>query len=178
MKWQIDSAHSSLTVGIKHMMISTVRGRFSGLAGEIDFDPAAPERSRVSLRIPADTIDTGEARRDAHLRSADFFDAAAHPEITFNGDGASSLGSGRYSVTGDLTIRGVTKPATVQVEVLGIVADPRAGQRAAFAATSTIDRREWGLVWNQPIANGVLVGETVKIELDLAAVPLREAVAA
>ncbi len=178
MKWQFDSAHSSLTVAIKHMMISTVRGRFGGITGELDFDPQTPEKASVSLTIPADTIDTGEARRDAHLKSADFFDAANHPDITFRSASVKKTGDERYAVTGDLTIRGVTKPATVDVELLGVVADPRAGQRAAFAAKTTIDRRDWGLVWNQPIANGVLVGDTVKVEFDLAAVPLTQATAA
>jgi len=178
MKWQFDSAHSSLTVAIKHMMISTVRGRFGGITGELDFDPQAPERSSVSLSIPADTIDTGEAGRDAHLKSADFFDAANHPRITFHSTSVKKTGADRYAVSGDLTIRGVTKPATVDVELLGVVADPRAGQRAAFAAKTAIDRRDWGLVWNQPLTNGVLVGETVKVEFDLAAVPQGQAAAA
>ncbi len=178
MKWQFDSTHSSLTVAIKHMMISTVRGRFGGVTGDLEFDPQAPERAQVSLSIPADTIDTGEARRDAHLKSPDFFDAANHPQITFRSTSVKRTGDDRYAVTGDLAIRGVTKPATVEVELLGVVADPRAGQRAAFAAKTTIDRRDWGLVWNQPIANGVLVGDTVKVEFDLAAVPQQQAAAA
>jgi len=178
MKWQFDSTHSSLTVGIKHMMVSTVRGRFGGITGDLDFDPQSPEGASVDLSIPADTIDTGEARRDAHLKSPDFFDAASHPNITFRSTAVKKTGDDRYAVTGDLTIRGVTKPATVDVELLGVVADPRAGQRAAFAAKTTIDRRDWGLVWNQPIANGVLVGDTVKVEFDLAAVPQQAAAAA
>jgi polyisoprenoid-binding protein YceI len=178
MTWQLDTAHSGATVAVKHMMISTVRGHFSGITGELELDRNAPERSSVRVSIPAETVDTGDAKRDAHLKSPDFFDAANHPFITFRSTAVQAIGGERYRVTGDLAIRGVTKPATVEVELLGIVPDPRAGERAGFSARATIDRRDWGLTWNMPIPSGVLVGESVAVEFDLAAVPQTVAAAA
>jgi polyisoprenoid-binding protein YceI len=181
MQWQIDTSHSSVSATAKHMMLTTVRGAFSGTSGVIDFDPATPEAGGIELRIPAASVNTGDERRDGHLRSADFLDAATYPEIVFKSTKITPRGKDEFVVDGDLTIRGTTKPVAVNVELLGIAADPRAGQRAMFDATFSFDRTQWGLVWNMPIPSGVLVGEKIKIEASVAATPqvkAAEAVAA
>jgi polyisoprenoid-binding protein YceI len=116
-------------------------------------------------------VNTGDERRDAHLRSADFLDADNHPEIVFKSTKVTSRGKNTFVVDGDLTIRGTTKPVSVNVELVGIAADPRAGQRAAFDARFSFDRTEWGLTWNMPVPSGVLVSEKISIEANLAATP-------
>lgn len=174
MQWQIDPKHSSLTFGVRHMMVTTVRGRFTGFQGLIDFDPQQPDRSSVAVTVDAATVDSGEASRDGHLRSADFFDAATYPEIAFRSTKVRGRGGNELEITGDLTIRGITKPVTLEAEIEGVWDDPKMGRRTGFAAKATIDRREWGLVWNQPIANGgLLVGEKVKLELGISAVAVQ-----
>ena len=171
MKWQIDPSHTSIGAKVKHMMVSTVRGRFAGATGTIEFDPAAPEKGSVELRIPAASIDTGDEKRDGHLRSADFLDAQNYPDIVFKSTTVKRSGPDAFVVDGDLTIRGITKPATVNVELAGIAEDPRAGQRAAFDATATFDRTQWGLTWNMPVPSGVLVSEKIVLEANVAATP-------
>jgi polyisoprenoid-binding protein YceI len=173
MKWQIDPAHTSASVSARHMMLSTVRASLSGTSGELDFDPARPEAARIRLAIPAASVNTGDEKRDGHLRSPDFLDVDRFPYITFESDGVRRDGDG-YVVTGDLTIRGTTLPAEVRVVVNGVV-DGMKGKVAGFSGTATIDRTKWGLVWNMPIPGGVLVSEKLKLEFDLQAV---EAVAA
>lgn len=169
MKWQIDPVHSSLTFGVRHMMVTNVKGSVGGLSGTLDFEPERPHEGSIEVAADARTISTGEAKRDGHLRSGDFFDADAYPEIRFRSTGIMRAGDD-LKVDGELTIRGVTKPISATAMVDGVLDDPRGGKRAGFSATATIDRREWGLVWNQPIPSGVLVGDKVKIELELAAV--------
>lgn len=179
MQWQIDSSHSSVTAAVKHMMLTTVRGAFSGASGVIDFDPARPEAGAIELRIPAASVNTGDEKRDGHLRSADFLDAKNHPEIVFKSRKITPKGhADEFVVDGDLTIRGTTKPVSVNVELLGIAADPRAGQRAGFDATFSFDRTRWGLTWNMPIPSGVLVSEKIAIEANIAATLRAEAIAA
>jgi polyisoprenoid-binding protein YceI len=178
MQWQIDTSHSSVTAAVKHMMLTTVRGAFSGASGVIDFDPATPEAGAIELRIPAASVHTGDEKRDGHLRSADFLDAQTHPEIVFKSTKVTRKGKDEFVVDGDLTIRGTTKPVAVNVELLGIAADPRAGQRAGFEAKFSFDRTQWGLVWNMPVPSGVLVGEKITIEAHIAATPKAEAIAA
>ena len=174
MQWQIDSAHSNVTAAVKHMMLTTVRGTFAGTSGVIDFDPARPEAASIELRIPATSVNTGDPKRDAHLRSADFLDADTYPEIVFKSARVTSKGRDTFVVDGDLTIRGTTKPVSVKVGLLGVAPDPRAGQRAGFDATFTFDRTQWGLTWNMPIPSGVLVGEKIKLEFDISAVKRAE----
>ncbi len=177
MQWQIDTSHSSVTAAVKHMMLTTVRGAFSGATGVIDFDPAKPETGAIELRIPANSVNTGDAKRDGHLRSADFLDAETYPEIVFKSTKVTPKQRNEYVVDGDLTIRGTTKPVVVNVELVGITADPRAGQRAGFDATVSFDRTQWGLTWNMPIPSGVLVSEKITIEANIAATPKAVAVA-
>lgn len=176
MKWQIDPAHTNVTVAVKHMAISTVRGRFtSGAEGSIEYDPQAPEIARVELRIKAASIDTGDAKRDGHLRSPDFLDAEKYPEIVFKSTKLTPKGKAEFVVDGDLTIRGTTKPVSVKVDLLGIAVDPKAGQRAGFDAKFSFDRTQWGLTWNMPIPSGVLVSEKITVEANIAATPKVEA---
>ncbi len=168
--WYIDPSHSAITFGVKHMMVSTVRGKFGKVSGRLEFDPKSPTATRISAALDAGTIDTNDARRDAHLKSADFFDAAQHPEITFQSTKVEPKGESGFTVYGDLSIRGTTKPVTFDAELEGIAFDPQGGQHLGAVGTLVIDRKDWGLVWNQPIADGVLVGDKVKIELGLEAV--------
>jgi polyisoprenoid-binding protein YceI len=167
MKWQIDPAHTSVEAAAKHMMFTTVRVRFPGATGEIELDPESPGTANVrDLSIPVASLDSGDERRDGHLRSADFFDAQAHPDLTFRSTKVEG-DDGRFRVTGDLTIRGTTKPVTLDVALHGIVPDPmRSGRQRAFIdATAVIDRREWGLVWNMPVPQGVLVSNDIRLEI-------------
>jgi polyisoprenoid-binding protein YceI len=169
MKWQIDPAHTSVEAAAKHMMFTTVRVRFPGATGEIELDPKEPQAAKiVDLKIPVASLDSGDARRDGHLRSADFFDAQTYPELGFRSTGVRRVGEGgQYKVTGDLTIRGETKPVTLDVVVHDIGPDPmRPGQQRAFIdAKTSIDRREWGLVWNMAVPQGVLVSHDIRLEI-------------
>jgi len=175
--WDIDPSHSDVQFTVRHMVVTKTRGRFTRWAGTIDLDEADPTRSSVSVRIEADSIDTGHADRDAHLRSADFLDVASHPTLEFRSTGIERLGDERHRIHGELTIRGVTRPVTLDAELGGIKADPWGSQRAGFSARTKIDRRDFGLTWNQALeAGGLLVGEKVDIELEVEAVrPLQKA---
>ena len=168
MKWQIDPSHTSASVSARHMMLSTVRASLSGTTGELDFDPARPEAAKIRLAIPAASVNTGDEKRDGHLRSPDFLDVGRFPEITFESTSVRKNGES-YVVSGDLTIRGTTLPADVNVAINGVV-DGMKGKHAGFSGTATIDRTKWGLVWNMPIPGGVLVSEKLKLEFDLQAV--------
>jgi polyisoprenoid-binding protein YceI len=179
MKWQIDPTHSSLTFGVRHMMVSTVRGSVGGLRGSLELDPERPETGSIDVAADPATVTTGEPRRDGHLRSVDFFDAETYPQIRFTSTRVTRKRDGTLEVDGELEIRGVTRPVTALAEIEGLWDDPKGGKRVGLSASLTLDRRDWGLVWNQPIANGgLLVGEKVKIDLGLAAVAAAEAQAA
>jgi len=173
--WTLDPAHSQIEFAVKHMMVTTVRGQFRQFTTEVDFDEEHPERSSVVAHIDVSSIDTGMAARDAHLRSADFFEAETFPELTFR--------STRIEAR-DLTIRGETRPVTLDAEIGGVVANMQGGRRAAFNATTRISRKDWGLTWNVALeSGGFLVGDEIKITLDMAvlqaeAAPERTAVAA
>ncbi len=179
MKWDIDSAHSGVHFAVKHMMVSTVRGRFGAVRGWIELDPVAPEGARAEITIDAGSVDTGVPTRDQHLRSADFFDAERHPEITFRTRRVHRLGGERFRVDGELTIRGATRPIALDTELVGVYESGRMGTRLGISATGSLDRKEFGLNWNQALeAGGVLVSDTVKLELEVEAVRATEAVAA
>jgi polyisoprenoid-binding protein YceI len=174
MQWTIDPVHTSVGFAVKHMMVSTVRGRFGAVRGSIDLDPAAPERSGAEIAIDAASVDTGMPTRDDHLRSADFFDAARFPEIEFRATRVHPLGGTRFRVDGDLTIRGTTHPIALEAELSGTW-----GDRVGISARGAIDRKDFGLLWNRAIeAGGVMVGDTVTLELEFEAVRRPETVAA
>lgn len=153
------------------MVISKVRGAFERFEGVIDFDEQDPSASRVSVRIDAGSIDTREPKRDEHLRSADFFDAVDHPDITFESKRVEKLKGDRYRVIGDLTIRGTTAEVELDAEYLGAGKDPWGNQRVAFSAHTSLSRKQFGLTWNQVLeTGGVLVGDQIEIALDVQAV--------
>ena len=174
--WDIDLAHSSLRFSVKHLNISTVHGRFDRWNASVELDDAGVERSHVSARIESASINTDEAQRDAHLRSPDFFDTGKYPVITFRSTRIEKTLGGAFQMAGDLSIAGVTRTVALDVELLGQAKDPYGNDRAAFAATTTIDRRDFGLVWSQVLeTGGLLVGEKVKIEISVEAVRRTEA---
>jgi polyisoprenoid-binding protein YceI len=172
--WQIDANHSSVEFAVKHMMFTTVRGRFKDVKGTITADEQHPDASVVEVEIAAASIDTGSADRDAHLRSADFLDVENHPAITFRSkrvEGAAKKEGDKFRVTGDLTIRGTTMEVTLDCTYEGTGKDPWGGIRSGVRVTTTIDRRDWGLKWNQALeTGGILVANEVRIEIDVQAV--------
>lgn len=168
-QWRVDPAHTNVEFAVKHMMISTVRGRFAEVDGTVRLDTSNLVASRVEVSIKAASIDTRVADRDAHLRSADFLDVEKYPEITFRSTHLERTGSNHSSVAGDLTIHGVTRPVMLEVTEEGQGKDPWGGERAGYSATTTIDRRDYGLLWNQALeqSGGWLVGHDVKITMDV-----------
>ena len=171
MAWNIDAVHSQATFSVKHMMISTVRGQFDVLSGKLEIDEAHPENSWVEAEVDVASINTRDPKRDGHLRSADFFDAAQFPKITFKSTKVEPVGKDEYRVIGDLTVHGVTKQETFHAEYSGQLKDLYGLQRAAFSVKGTINRKDFGLNWNVALeSGGVLVGDKVNVEIDLAAV--------
>lgn len=170
-RWQIDSSHSGIQFTVRHMVIAKVRGQFTRWTGSLETPGRDFARASLNVVIDASSIDTGVADRDAHLRSADFFDVERYPEITFSSTGITQGAADRLRVTGTLTIKGVTRDAVLDVEVLGQAKDPWGNERAAFSATAAIDRREFGLTWNQVLeTGGVVVGERIDIAIEIEAV--------
>lgn len=168
--WAIDPAHSSVEAIARHLMVAKVRGRFGSYEGEIVVGDT-PEDSSVEVTIDAASIDTGETKRDEHLRSPDFLDVENHPTLTFRSTDVHRTGERTLEVAGDLTIRGATRPVTLDVEYLGVTRDPWGNTRAAFSATTEIDREEFGITWNQALeTGGVMVGRKLKVELEVSAV--------
>jgi polyisoprenoid-binding protein YceI len=175
-RWNIDPTHSGVHFTVRHMVISKVRGAFAHWQGVVDFDEQNPAASKVSVRIEAASIDTHEPKRDAHLRSADFFDVEQHPALTFESTKVEQLADQQYRVTGNLTIRGVTRSVVLETEYLGGGKDPWGNQRIGFAARTSINRKDFGLTWNQALeAGGVLVGDKIEIALDVQAVKAQAA---
>jgi len=172
--WQIDPAHTTIEFAVKHMMFTTVRGRFKQFSGTIEADEEHPDRSSVQVEIDAASIDTGVADRDTHLKSADFLEVEKHAKITFRSkrvEGAAAKEGDRFRVTGDLTIRGTTMEVTLDATYEGRGKDPWGKERAGARATAELDRRQWGLMWNQALeTGGILVGNNVKIEAEVQAV--------
>jgi polyisoprenoid-binding protein YceI len=186
-QWNIDASHSNLQFSVRHLVITKVRGAFRSYRGTLELDENdGLGLAKVDVSIDATSIDTAEPKRDEHLRSSDFLDVAAHPTLRFQSRSIAREGA-QYRVTGDLTIRGVTRSVVLDAEFQGRGKDPWGGQRAAFSARTSIDRQDFGLTWNQALeAGGVLVGTTIEIEIEVQAVkvtqperaPAREAAAA
>lgn len=166
---QIDKAHSEATFQVRHLL-TKVRGRFADFAGTIAFDEQSPASSSVSLTIQAASIDTNEPQRDQHLRSADFFEVEMYPTLTFTSTSITPKGGNEYSVVGDLTIHGVTKPVTLAVTYAGAAKDPWGNTKYGFEAETTINRKDFGLMWNAALeTGGFLVGDDVKIAVSVQA---------
>jgi len=168
--WQLDGAHTQVGFEVKHMMFAKVRGRFTDVQGTLAIGPEADDaESRASVVIGAASIDTGQAQRDEHLRSPDFFDAERFPELTFESRSVVRDGEA-LTIVGDLTIRDVTREVELSVEETGRGIDPWGNERVGFSATAVIDRRDFGLTWNQALeAGGVLVGNEVRITIEVQA---------
>jgi polyisoprenoid-binding protein YceI len=168
--WKIDPSHSTMGFTVRHLMVSKVRGSFTRYSGSIQVGPT-PEDSSVELTIDAASIETRDPERDAHLRSGDFLDAENYPNLHFRSTSVVQTGPSTGTVTGDLTIRGATRPVELDVEFLGLVTDPWGGRRIGVVASGEIDREEFGLTWNMALeAGGVLVGKRIQLEIDAEAV--------
>lgn len=172
--WNIDPTHTTVEFSAKHMMITTVKGRLKDVTGSIVVDEQNPDRSSVEVSFDAGSIDTGVAQRDGHLVSGDFLDVANHPRITFKSkriEGARANAGEEFTVIGDLTIRGTTREVKLTATYEGRGRDPWGGERVSFSADGKIDRREFGLVWNQALeTGGILVGNDIKIHIEAQAV--------
>jgi polyisoprenoid-binding protein YceI len=168
--WDIDTSHANAAFRVRHLMVSHVRGHLGPVSGTVLLDEADPARSRVEVSVDARGLDTRDAKRDEHLRSADFFDVQNHPTVSFRSTRVEAPRglSGELRVTGDLTIRGVTRPVTLQVEPLEpAIQDPWGNARRGVSARARLNRKDWGLKWNLAIeAGGVAVGDEVTIEID------------
>ena len=168
MSWQIDSAHSEINFWVRHLMISKVRGQFEKFSGEINFDADNPANTTVAITIEASSINTREAQRDGHLKSPDFLDAENFPTLTFTSKRVELDSNYRGRLIGDLTIRGVTNEVTLVVEYAGQAKSPWGTTSAGFSASTKINRKDWGLTWNQALeTGGVLVGDEINIDIEI-----------
>ena len=179
MSWQIDPAHSQIQFSIRHMMISNVRGRFENFTGAIEFEEKDPTRSLVDVQIETASINTRETQRDGHLRSPDFLNAEKYPYLSFKSKRVEKIDDSHGRVIGDLTIRDVTKEVALDVEYAGQAKSPWGTVSAGFSATAKINRKDWGLTYNQVLeTGGVMVGDVINITIDLEIVKQAEAVSA
>jgi len=169
--YTIDVAHSRIGFSARHAMITKVRGAFNDFEGHARLDAADPSKSTASVTIKVESIDTRNEQRDAHLRSNDFLDLANHPEITFVSTSVEPLGDDKYRVTGDLTIRGVTKRVSIDFEFTGSALDPFGNARVGFEGATVINRKDWGVNFNAALeAGGVLVSENITLEFEISAI--------
>ncbi|NVO21455.1 MAG: YceI family protein [Bacteroidetes bacterium] len=166
--WVIDPAHTEVAFKVKHLMITNVKGIFSDFTAAVSTSGDDFSTADINFSLKPASISTGNADRDAHLRSADFFDVENYPELKFTGSSLKPKSDDEYVLTGDLTIKGISKPVNLDVEFGGIVADPWGNEKAGFSINGKINRKDWGLNWNAALeAGGVLVGEEVKISADI-----------
>ena len=168
--WKLDSAHTQVNFSAKHMMVTTVRGTFADVQGTIELDETDPTRSRGEFRVATASVDTKFGARDAHLRSADFFDAETYPDIHFVSTSIRQTDDDEFEVTGDLTIKDVTRPLTFEVELDGIVPGMSGARHAGLSAKAKLLRDDWGLGWNVALEQGGwLVGKEIKLDITIAA---------
>lgn len=166
-RWTLDPTHTDIAFATKHLMVTTVKGRFTTVAAELEIDEQHPERSSVVATIDAASLDSGNAERDAHLRSGDFLDVERFPALTFRSTHIRTSGDDGIEIHGDLTIRDVTQPVTLTGSFGGPVASPWGGHKAGFTLAGEIDREAFGLTWNVALeAGGVLVGKKIKLSID------------
>ena len=169
-RWSIDPAHSLIQVTARHMGLASITGRFGEFSGTIEIGEPV-ERSVVQAQLKAASIETGSSMRDEHLRSPDFLDVESHPLIVYAGNGVAAQGGDRWTVSGELTLRGTTRPVPLDLTYLGTGPDPWGGQRAAFQATAELHRHDFAIDWNQSLVTGVaMVGSTLRVTLDIEAV--------
>jgi len=174
--WVLDPSHTLIEFSVKHMMFATVKGRFAAFTGSFVGDLADLSTGTLSVEIASDSVDTREEKRDGHLRSADFFDVENHPTVAFTSNSITRQNDESYVVKGDLTIRGITQPATLNLIYEGSGKDPWGNEKAGFSLTGGVNRKDFGLVWNAALeAGGVLVGDQVKMEIHAQAMKLAEA---
>ena len=174
-KWAVDGTHSAVEFSVKHMMISNVRGNFQKFEAEIVADASDLTSAEIQFSIDVASIDTRDAQRNGHLLSADFFDVEKYPQISFKSTKITSKGAGEYALGGDLSIHGVTQPVTFDVSFEGEGKDPWGNHRAGFSAKAVINRKDYGLSWNTLLeTGGVLIGEQVKVSLQLEAIKQAE----
>jgi polyisoprenoid-binding protein YceI len=168
MSWQLDPAHSQISFSVRHMMISNVRGRFENFTADVQADEEHPERSSIDVQIETASINTREQKRDDHLRSPDFFDAAQFPHLHFKSTRLEKVDDAHGRMYGDLTIRDVTRPVVLDVEYSGQSKSPWGTTSAGFTATAKISRKDWNLTWNVALeTGGWLVGDEIKIEIEV-----------
>lgn len=166
--WQVDPVHSEVGFSVRHLMVANVRGRFHNVSADLRLEESDLTKSSIEVEIDTNSIDTRAEQRDQHLRSADFFDVENHPNILFTSESIERVSDDRYRVTGDLTIRGTTRRVVLDAEVRGPKQDPWGGERLGVTASTKIDRRDFGLTWNQALETGGLtVGHDVKINIEL-----------
>jgi polyisoprenoid-binding protein YceI len=167
--WNIDTSHADVQFSAKHMMVTTVRGKFGGVTGTLTLDEENPANSGGTITVDASTVNSNFEARDNHLKSPDFFDVATYPSITFTATKVEPAGASDYRITGDLTIRDVTRSVTLDVEYLGTYQGFGPARRAGFHARTKILREDWGLTWNMALESGAwLVGKEITLEIDLA----------
>ncbi|MEJ1198872.1 MULTISPECIES: YceI family protein [unclassified Streptomyces] len=170
-EYTIDPAHTTIGFTARHAMVTNVKGKFLDFSGALHLDGADPTRSTASLDITMDSVDTGSADRDGHLKSSDFFKTDEFPKMTFRSTGVEALGGDDYRVTGDLTILGTTKPLTIDLEFNGAAKDPFGNERVGFEGKAEIKRSEWGLTWNAALeTGGFLVSDKIKLNFDISAI--------
>lgn len=170
--WKVDAAHTDVSFQVRHMMVSKVRGRFDKVSGTIEGDPTDLANTIITFDIKVDSINTANEDRDNHLRSADFFDVEHYPDMTFTSTNIVAKGDGAYDITGKLTIKDTTKNITFKAGFEGKAVDPWGNDVVGFSARGKVDRKEFGLTWNQALeTGGFLVGDDIKISIDLEANP-------
>jgi polyisoprenoid-binding protein YceI len=169
-EWQFDMQHSGIAFSVRHLLVSRVRGRFTRFTGTLRFDQDDPIASSVEVQIDTSSVDTSEPQRDAHLKSPDFLDVASHPEMTFKSTRVERASERTLKVHGDLTIRKVTRPVVLEVELGGVLRDPWGQERVGFTARTMVDRKEFGITFNQVLDHGGLaLGEQITVEIDVEA---------
>ena len=169
--WSIDPTHSRVGFSSRHAMVTKVRGAFNDVSGTAQLDAEDMSRSQVRVVLQVASVDTRSPQRDAHLRSADFFDAQQHPTIEFDSTAVDEVDENQFVVTGELTIRGVTRTISVPLELLGVDTDPFGQLRAGLEGSRRIDRKDWGVSWNTPLdSGGVLVSDKITLEFELSLV--------
>jgi polyisoprenoid-binding protein YceI len=174
--YNVDKAHSEVLFSVRHMGVSKVTGRFNDFTGVVNGDPAKPQEASVEFTIKTTSIDTNDAGRDKHLRSADFFDVEKFPEMTFKSSKITAKGQNQFDVTGTLTLHGVAKEVTLPVTLAGPVKDPRGNEKVGFEATTKLNRKDYGITWNRALdAGGVVVSDEVQVTVNLEAAKAKPA---